>query len=71
MKKQPVGKVLEDGRGKRKTGKRDATSPSRTEQVADCVGCPEEVAWECAFKSEDEAVPKPMGGKGLIWAKEP
>lgn len=71
MKKQPVGKATDDGRGKLKTGNRDVTSPSRTEQVASYVGCPTEGAPECIFKPEEEAVPKPMGDMCLIWAKEP
>lgn len=47
---------------------------TRTDQIADYVGCSEEVAREWMFKLEDEGVyvSMPMGeGEGLIWAKEP
>jgi predicted ArsR family transcriptional regulator len=46
---------------------------TRTEQIADYVGCSEEVAREWMFKLEDEDVflSMPRGDEGLIWSKEP
>jgi hypothetical protein len=46
---------------------------TRTEQIADYVGCSEEVAREWMFKLEDEGVyvSMPRGDEGLIWAMEP
>jgi predicted ArsR family transcriptional regulator len=46
---------------------------TRTEQIAEYVGCSEEVAREWMFKLEDEGVyvSMPRGDEGLIWAIEP
>lgn len=46
---------------------------SRTDQIADHLGCDEEVVLEWMFKleDEDEVVSKPMGNEGWIWAKKP
>jgi len=45
---------------------------SQTEQVAEHVGCPEEVAREWLFKLEDEDSLKsvPRGNEGLLWVEK-
>jgi predicted ArsR family transcriptional regulator len=44
----------------------------RTEQIAEHIGCTEEVAKEWMFKLKDEGdvVSKPRGDRGLLWVKK-
>jgi DNA-binding IscR family transcriptional regulator len=44
----------------------------RTEQIAEHVGCSEEVAkeWMFKMKEEGEVVSKPRGDQGLLWVKK-
>jgi predicted Rossmann fold nucleotide-binding protein DprA/Smf involved in DNA uptake len=46
---------------------------SRTDQIAEHLGCDEEVVlkWMLKLEDEDEVVSKPMGDEGWIWAKKP